>query len=575
MVSPMWSWTLAARAATVCVGTQSECVDSLQYALDDASFDTVEIYGPQVGPFTVDHDVTLVGLDPAAALRLTVSSPPGPLLDATGSLTLRDLTLDANHWDQNLRATGEVVVLERVGISGGYARFGAHGCVAIQATTVSIDDTVVNGCWHYGTESGLWATGVAVTVNRTTFRDNDGPALKLVGAERATLDRLVVKENGVDFRGKVGGVHLIDVDALAVSRSWFCDNVGHRGGGLRIEGGCITGDCRVEHDVFQANRARVGGGLAWGSEGGVVSHSTFVGNRATNAGLAVAVAAGHLDLDSSLFVDGAPDPGSPTLDTWLDGTLTLTGSAVHAVRPGLPLGENLDLADAPAFLDGYVAPACGPSVTLDPTVPANAPLVAWPDDAGIGALTTADCGPWCDDLDADTVPAMWDCAPVDPNRGIGLSELGDDGIDQDCDGRDVCYADPDGDGHGSDGVPLELGADCPGDVRFGDDCDEADPTVHPGAPEQAGDGTDADCDGLELCFADADQDGVTGDDLIPADLQCTEGSVGPVDQGDCDDTDPERRGAYCAVRVVGGCDHAHPTGGWIPLLGLWFVRRRR
>ena len=68
------------------------------------------------------------------------------------------------------------------------------------------------------------------------------------------------------------------------------------------------------------------------------------------------------------------------------------------------------------------------------------------------------------------------------------------------------------------------------------DCNDGDPAIHPDAVETCGDGLDADCDGLtgdgRIQYRDLDGDGWGGPDLVD---QC-EAMAGYVDQaGDCDD----------------------------------------
>lgn len=99
-----------------------------------------------------------------------------------------------------------------------------------------------------------------------------------------------------------------------------------------------------------------------------------------------------------------------------------------------------------------------------------------------------------------------DCDDADPSTHPGAPEQ-PDGADNDCDGLiDEGTGDFDGDGHA---LPM--------------DCDDNDPSIHPGAPEMLGDGRDNDCDGVAddgTDTTDTDGDGVT------------------IQAGDCDDTDP-------------------------------------
>jgi hypothetical protein len=80
-----------------------------------------------------------------------------------------------------------------------------------------------------------------------------------------------------------------------------------------------------------------------------------------------------------------------------------------------------------------------------------------------------------------------DCDDTDPSFNPGADDLCEDGIDQNCDGFDqLCPCldtDSDGDGWG-DGLACSPV-----------DCDDADPSIYPGAPE-ACDSVDQDCDGI-------------------------------------------------------------------------------
>ena len=164
------------------------------------------------------------------------------------------------------------------------------------------------------------------------------------------------------------------------------------------------------------------------------------------------------------------------------------------------------------------------------------------------------------------------CSWIDRNEFGDRMDLDGDGVEGlvDCDDRDVSvqepatwYRDRDGDGSG-DGADFRLGCEQPkGFVDNKDDCDDTseflnaldedgdgsstcdeepdcddtdryrnlwdndedgfttcdeDPdcddnvaAIHPGADEQPGDALDQDCDGVDLCFVDGDEDGARHD----------------------------------------------------------------
>lgn len=104
------------------------------------------------------------------------------------------------------------------------------------------------------------------------------------------------------------------------------------------------------------------------------------------------------------------------------------------------------------------------------------------------------------DADADGVPVPDDCDDADPTVYPGAVEVLD-GVDNNCDGTvdegfSLFYADFDGDGYGDPNNFIVDVAAPAGYVSDGTDCDDANPTVNPGAPEVVGDFLDNDCDGV-------------------------------------------------------------------------------
>lgn len=159
---------------------------------------------------------------------------------------------------------------------------------------------------------------------------------------------------------------------------------------------------------------------------------------------------------------------------------------------------------------------------------------AVPDADGDGWISTLYGGADCDDSSSTTRPG---------------NEICNDSIDTDCDGNvdedDVdCEFDVDGDGFYDANF-------------FGDDCDDNDANIHPGATEDGstcGDSIDQDCDGSDLDCAtiDIDGDGYTGND---GDCNESDASISPAAVDVCDNTiDEDCQGGDVACLTDGQSD---------------------
>ncbi len=92
-----------------------------------------------------------------------------------------------------------------------------------------------------------------------------------------------------------------------------------------------------------------------------------------------------------------------------------------------------------------------------------------------------------------------DCNDADAAINPDATDTCEDGIDQDCDGSDTTcvtyYLDADADGYGDPNNTVVVIVQPDGYVLTGDDCDDSDAAINPGAKEVCDDGIDHDCDG--------------------------------------------------------------------------------
>ena len=160
-----------------------------------------------------------------------------------------------------------------------------------------------------------------------------------------------------------------------------------------------------------------------------------------------------------------------------------------------------------------------------------------------------DCDGNDDDQDGDGYALADDCDDEDASVHPGAAESCD-GIDQDCNGTiddnptdgATWYSDSDGDGFGDPASGLSACEEPTGMTSDAQDCDDTDPSIHPGA-EEVCDSVDQDCDGAVdedaidgvPWYSDGDGDGY-GDPGVSV-MSCAAPAGYTGDDTDCDDLD--------------------------------------
>lgn len=128
-----------------------------------------------------------------------------------------------------------------------------------------------------------------------------------------------------------------------------------------------------------------------------------------------------------------------------------------------------------------------------------------------------------EDFDNDGVPFTEDCNDCDPGIHPGAEEVCGNNVDDDCSaagdpsGDEECHGeDHDGDGYAA--LPI------------GDDCDDMDARIYPGAPERCGDGAIQSCDSDHECREDRDGDHFSP----PFDCEDSDPGINPWATESCD-----------------------------------------
>ncbi len=517
------------------------------------------------------------------ATNLTVrnhTGGPGAGLDVDGgSATCTDCTLDNNDAGANnggniyVHAGGDIALVGGIVSNGSAADGGGaysnSGLIGIDGTVfegnvassqgggVYIDasgDLDIDRAWFSGNDATSHGGGVFVdgpdniTVLRTLFCNNDsgddGGAIHFkASANSAVRGSIFINNHSTD---KGGGIYLHD-QSVDITNSTFSRNSGGSNTGQAIHNRQAGGDA---HSLVLLNHLTALDDESANSDLDY-AYNLFFANSNNASGDATATGA-----NNDLFVDpgisstaNACNPGELRQDPF-SSALNHAGEAALGNNPAGTLGDDLSSTNTIGAFggpfafdqdidgDGYDA-----LHDCDETNPAVNPGAV--DIANDGIDNDCNGSDYLDS-DSDGFEDFEDCAPLDPYIYPGAAETPGNGIDEDCSGGDTCYTDDDGDGFGDTVLGYAVGLDCDSEAGLSSvstDCDDtmgSGAAFYPGAYDVPGNGIDEDCDLVDDCYLDADNDGVGSTIVTGASLDCDSEANRSSTTGDCADNNADR-----------------------------------
>ncbi len=308
-----------------------------------------------------------------------------------------------------------------------------------------------------------------------------------------------------------GALYASSMTEIEVSHSSFCNNLAGSGGAAYIYYNAADS---WTNNIFVENEGYQGGALLhyYNSSSSVVNN-TFVGNTSPTYGGSHYVIYTPVELVNNAFVDTLDGTGVYyyDYDSLIDGAVAYNLWHANDWDDGggelwFTDGDDGNVIDEPGFIDWSLDGDC----TNDDLRPGSYSALL---DAGDPEILDADGtvsdigaygGPGAQvwDYDEDGYDRGEDCDDFDADVFPGADETCNE-VDDDCDGEidedavdlPTWYTDADGDGFGDTDGAFEAcgpGADGSSD---GQDCDDTDPMIYPGAEEILDDDIDQDCDG--------------------------------------------------------------------------------
>jgi len=396
--------SLSAHAATITVNSlgdtgsdaaNCELRSAIVAANTDAVVDSCDSgSGSDTIRFSVNGVITLTDALPVISSSLEILGPGQALLTVSGEGLYRPFVFAVGSGDHALKSFT---------LNKGAATFG--GCILHQASSLSLEDMVIQQCDAEGT-GGAMAASADTRINRSLFKENTsgasgGAVYFSTGGSRQIIDSSFVQNTAISDGNTNGGAIYITAGDLTITRS-----------------------------TFNQNSAATNGGAIYSTVAMSISHSTLVGNTANVNETGNGYGGGIYQAGNTLTIGNSIVSDNENLDP-LSRPDIAVGPGYSLVTAGFNLiGANANTA--PEF------PAGSPNGSNDYVGTTISPL-----SAGLNALGDFG-GP------TPTMPPSADSLPVDhgncpgqtvDQRGFSNGDTGfrviDNPPDNDADGCDI------------------------------------------------------------------------------------------------------------------------------------------